>query len=987
MIEGLYSYRSRTTIDFTGLTAARLFGIFGPVGSGKSTLIEAMSIAVYGDTTRLNARGDNRVYNLLNLRSDRLWIDFVFSLGEDRRFRFTAEAKRRSTDFETVGSLDRAAYRWTGDEWRPLESVSGESVLGMSYDNFRRTVIIPQGHFQEFLQLRPAERTKMLKELFSLDRFDLYRNTKTLFDSARTRVETIDALLAEIPEDLESVLDEIRTKIATNMEKRRALVVAKDNAVQRRDRLQAVVELTRERAVLEQRLAALGAQREEVDVQRMRVERLEAVRDHLLSPFREVERAQTALSEGEARKAEVERALEPIRQKRIAAETRRDALTERERERPAMESRRDALSVYREILTIDAEEGKIDALLAEGNGELSEITAALQFETDRHNALVAERGALQTDLPATDDLRRYEARLHHQKQLQDTKDSLGSIAERVTALQAEWDLPGHDVARPASLSLWATRLAKRIGAFRDLVTEHLITEEHRLHLVELSTALKDGQPCPLCGATDHPAPFAAISSNGTTISATVKAREELERLRGRCELIAEGLTEGEDEVQGVDVDEDTIAVWWRAHDRVSKLNEQIAEAQQRREELQVRVNATTSHHAEAAGRRKELSRRRDALRRQIPEGTEAPSTLEEIEREIRSIDDSLASLQSELEAIRTTHDEVTREEARLTAVVSERSETVARSAGELDGATELLRRTLGAGPIAALSDISEDTLPGLVAELPNIAAIRRRIETFDQEHREAQRELSRITEQIAAQSDEPSGTETIGSIAESSEARLAEILWEIDSIDGKIQATDNETGELRNSYTTKETELGRRTELEAERRSVDVRREGLFTLVKLFEGSKFVRYVSQVFLEQLVAAANARFRRLTRNRLELALRDGQEFEVVDYLNGGRRRNVKTLSGGQTFQAALCLALALVDSVDRSSGGSSPGFFFLDEGFGSLDEDSLREVFVTLDDLRREDRIVGIISHVESLKQEIDTYLQVFADEERGSTIR
>lgn len=106
VIEGLYSYRSRTTIDFTGLTAARLFGIFGPVGSGKSTLIEAMSIAVYGDTTRLNARGDNRVYNLLNLRSDRLWIDFVFSLGEDRRFRFTAEAKRRSTDFETVGSLD-----------------------------------------------------------------------------------------------------------------------------------------------------------------------------------------------------------------------------------------------------------------------------------------------------------------------------------------------------------------------------------------------------------------------------------------------------------------------------------------------------------------------------------------------------------------------------------------------------------------------------------------------------------------------------------------------------------------------------------------------------------------------------------------------------------------------------------------------------------------------------------------------------------------
>jgi exonuclease SbcC len=118
------------------------------------------------------------------------------------------------------------------------------------------------------------------------------------------------------------------------------------------------------------------------------------------------------------------------------------------------------------------------------------------------------------------------------------------------------------------------------------------------------------------------------------------------------------------------------------------------------------------------------------------------------------------------------------------------------------------------------------------------------------------------------------------------------------------------------------------------------------------------------------------------------LRGDHEFEVVDYLNGGFRRSIKTLSGGQTFQAALCLAIALVDSIDHGHArdGRQPGFFFLDEGFGSLDPAALQDVFATLTDLRRENRIVGIISHVEALQQEIDTFITVRNDSERGSLI-
>ena len=154
---------------------------------------------------------------------------------------------------------------------------------------------------------------------------------------------------------------------------------------------------------------------------------------------------------------------------------------------------------------------------------------------------------------------------------------------------------------------------------------------------------------------------------------------------------------------------------------------------------------------------------------------------------------------------------------------------------------------------------------------------------------------------------------------------------------------------------------------------------------KLFFGSGFVRYISRVYLENICRAANVRFEHLTRRQLSLKLNDQDDFEVVDQLNDGRRRSIRTLSGGQTFQASLCLALALAESV-QSQTRTRQNFFFLDEGFGSLDRDSLQVVFDTLKSLRKENRIVGIISHVEELQQEIQTYVRVLLDPETGSRL-
>ena len=116
------------------------------------------------------------------------------------------------------------------------------------------------------------------------------------------------------------------------------------------------------------------------------------------------------------------------------------------------------------------------------------------------------------------------------------------------------------------------------------------------------------------------------------------------------------------------------------------------------------------------------------------------------------------------------------------------------------------------------------------------------------------------------------------------------------------------------------------------------------------------------------------------------INDKNEFDVIDYLNNGNKRSVKTLSGGQLFQASLCLALALAESVQTNAKGDK-NFFFIDEGFGTQDQESIAIVFETLQTLYKENRIVGIISHVAEMKESIPRSITVEKDPERGSLIK
>ena len=209
-LEGIYSYQSKQTIDFSQLTDAGLFGVFGAVGSGKSSILEAITFALFGNSDRLGASG--YAYHMMNLKSNRLWIEFEFINFENKHFKIVREYKRNGKQFDKVLRSDVVLYEQINTEWIPLESSDVEPIIGLSSANFRRTIIIPQGQFREFIELKPKDRTQMMKEIFHLHQYDLQQNAGLLSAQNQRELNQLEGQLKGFETVSEEEIQEMKTQ-------------------------------------------------------------------------------------------------------------------------------------------------------------------------------------------------------------------------------------------------------------------------------------------------------------------------------------------------------------------------------------------------------------------------------------------------------------------------------------------------------------------------------------------------------------------------------------------------------------------------------------------------------------------------------------------------------------------------------------------------------------------------------------------------------
>ncbi|WP_347218752.1 SMC family ATPase [Chryseobacterium sp.] len=1002
-VEGLYSYQERQTIDFKNLTEAGLFGIFGAVGSGKSSVLEAISFALYGETERLNMR-DKRAYNMMNLKSNSSYIEFDFINYENKLFRATRDFRRNSKKFDDVKPNAVAFYENIDGKWIPLDHSHAETIIGLSYSNFKRTIIIPQGQFKEFLELGAAERTNMMKEIFSLQRYDLQNNVSALNIKNRSELDQLEGQLKGFEEISE---EKIQLQKDLLGEEQKKLVQANEKfekfsqAYQQLKNLKTDFESLKQNRENFNKLSEQKPQMDALEAQSEQYDRTFRVFNPLIT-----EKNRLAKNIVEKRN-EKEIQIKTLQETEITFNAVKEHLAALEPKFKALEQSRiqendlslivQILKFYEEIKTLNERTQKGSEKVAEV--EIQRDTVQKKIIELSKNIDVLKGQKLDTSLLSNVSnwfiqqknfkkllQEQVEKTEKHQKQIEVITDELKPFA-------LHENFKTDFANKKEALEIQKKKFSQKL--------DHLKIQKE---LSRFANELHDGEACPLCGSLEHPhiVEFHDVNTELQNIQEKIKTNEQeahqlqqqetaIEKILDRKKIFEEQLISEQKVLQQIQKDldnhrqqfvwkqfspdqendfekkrSDSFAVEKKIEetDKIISLERETLEKENK--VLEKYKNALDAFKLEEATKEKEINISRSNLK--ILEWEPyAQKTVTEIEEAYQKLAQSNIETEQQYQKASQQEKDLAPKLAEQKAIVSQTEKQIAELEKEVSTNQQSIDKALNENHFTAFNEVVN-----ILQQEINIQEVRAKIQQFKIDFET----LKNVITGLELKLKDLSFDDEQFSLAEK---QFGEAQVELKQINDAVVTMTAEKERLEKEYKKKE-------ELLKELTMLQKRSENLKLMMNLFKGAGFVQYVSSIYLRQLCDHANTRFHRMTRNQLSLQLNENNDFEIIDYLNEGRSRSVKTLSGGQAFQVSLSLALALAESV-QSNAQADKNFFFIDEGFGTQDTESVNIVFETLTNLMKENRIVGIISHVEELKEKIPTALNIIKDEERGSLIQ
>jgi exonuclease SbcC len=982
-------------VCFDDLASAGLFLLHGETGAGKTTLLDAIGFALYGRVPGERAKARR-------LRSDHAApgtateVQLEATMGS-RRMRITRKPEQQRPKRRGGGTTTEQAKilleEARGGGWQPVSTRAGEAddeikdLMGMSAEQFYQVVLLPQGQFAQFLHAKEDDREKLLQKLFGTDRFrqvedwlaERRRTTARTVEEARQAVKELAARVAQVadvspagtdgdavspdePDALSRDSDALPDPAwATRLAEIAAAAAAAGQA-----------EVRTRRAELDQ---AQDGQRDAerlADRQRRLAEALRA-RDELAA-------AEPGVDELHRELAAATRAAEaagPLGEAERAGDALVQAQAERDRTRVGVEvlGCADPAATAPELRTIGQQFlsrlGRLDALrtLDQQAADEDENANAARVTAD---ALTAQLAGAETTLTGRQQQR---PRL---------------VAEREQARQAGQELPAHAAAADACRRATddASALVKaRTDARRQedayfaarLETAELRDEASRLRearidgmRAELAATLVDGTPCPVCGSLDHPEP---------------------------CELRGQRVTREQEEA----ADAEAAA----AADRAEIFGAKLAAADILVNDLTARLEGAgftapgdlVTLEAEAA----RLAARADGLAAQAAQLTAAAARLSEVQAALDTLDQDIAGngkLQAELTEQRDA-------ELRQAAEADQRAARYRQSLlAQLDGWPDLDSALRAAGQAADALIAAADAADAAVraedaaraardralaaaaaagfADLDAVRAAQRPVD-----RRDAADQVIRAHEAAAKANAELLADPDLDVSADPP----ADVAGALVAVDTAREAHDGALTAARLAQHRADQLAGLAPQLgksQADLKPLADRADEARRLADLAagQGANTLRMTLSAFvlaarLEEVAVAASERLLAMTSGRYALihtdtrrgAGRSGLGLLACDAWTGVDR-DTSTLSGGETFLASLALALGLADVVTAEAGGTRIEALFVDEGFGSLDEETLDEVMTVLDGLREGGRMVGIVSHVTELKQRIPAQIRV-----------
>ncbi|WP_026539593.1 AAA family ATPase [Arthrobacter sp. 9MFCol3.1] len=1011
-------------IDFDRLSAHGLFLLNGATGAGKTSVLDAICFALYGSVPGVRQDGKR-------LRSDhaeaaaepRVTCEFSakgrhFEVSRSPAWDKPSARGRNGFTVQQANTLlrERIDGAWVEKSGRNDEAGAEiADVLGMNRDQFTRVVMLPQGDFAAFLRSKASDRLELLQSLFGTQRFEaveqeLSRRAQTAKAEVANLNAKLDLLLARA--ESETATLELDPDGAPGLDEPDALLAWLDNAattaaeVRRSDAAAAekqaadhasLLEAANARANRHAKLAAAEQRRIEADA----AAPVLAGKAVTLGLHRQAEMLGGQLQAVESAAAAEDLAgtalLEAARQLRSAAATDpelagQDFLAAGARgdddgagdDAAADDAVRAGKAVQLDSAAVRSTLARLRSLHAVLTERLPDEARFLGL-TDRGSRLRLQLQELESGrlagAAALDILRTESADLSAGlRPLEELAAEVQLRTKEATAADELVTIVGRFLAAEAECTAIAEQHAAARNAHQDRRQQWLDLREQRLTnaAAELATQLLAGVPCPVCGSPEHPAPAPAAASALAVAEAEKAAQLASDTAEEAVAAFGRELAEAQQNV--------AVLAAQGGNTPAGEAREEAALAGERADDA---VRAATDLAASRTRMAELEAAIADAERAQA----DAASGIAQTQSTIAEIDEQAQALEQTLDQLRAGHASLEQRIAALTATtaVLEHADAAQSAHEQAAARTAEARRHL------------EEALPGAgfstetaarEALLPTPAAT-----SLETAIRAGQDEAARIQELFAGEDLALAAAErAAGDIV--SDAALDELRTGSAAAERKAREAVLAAGLAENSLRTLGRIAANYADLAAAGREPRDRAAMLTAVADAAKGGgdntyrmSLNSYVLAARLEQVAVAASERLIGMSDGRYTLQHTDakaargaksGLGLEVVDEWTG-QRRDTATLSGGESFMASLALALGLADVVQHESGGVDIETLFVDEGFGSLDEQALEQVMDALEGLRDGGRVVGLVSHVAEMKQRIGTQLQVVKGRS-GSTL-